>query len=201
MKYAIYMACVALWAKRLCDDEDPRLTKAYICAIFATVSAVYCFIYRDILFSTPTFTSPVIRLVISLFVMYLISDTVAHVIQVCRGQEPMRKDLMFHHAFVLLFFNNYPHCLSALSSIIAEYFCIGSMLGLSNPQNMLFRLGTILFVRYPLWYCHILEFADKMEDVVELNKFGAIVMATLDTYWAKCITSSIYRTINTTVVS
>ena len=172
--------------------------RSLLCITFTLLSFIGCIKHFNMGYSFPyEYHTEDFSEIIELFIAYIIFDLVKMIKDKCT-----RKDLYFHHIFVLIvsFIYTYNGCggficvLLIFAEIISVVSGIDSIAMEDNKmeESMFYkkiRKAIIKYIRLPLWIIFFLfttKYVNRIpKTVIMISYIAVFVMIYLDTYWEK----------------
>ena len=150
------------------------------------MSFITCLINRDILFTHPHHSGFGVVMTNNWLRTYFVIDAIYHIY---KQRWQSRKDLLFHHGFILIPFFVRPFIIGNTFPIMAEIYSTGAIFGLTPKQDLKYRAFMILTARLFIWTSLFrMSLIEGQEMMYVL--FPAMIstgMLTLDAYWLTLI--------------
>jgi hypothetical protein len=158
--------------------------KAYLTFFLSIWSAIICYYSRNnFIIDQQGYGTLELN---TFFKYYLIIDTFNHII---KNKDCIRKDLIIHHAVLLIPYILRPEVLGLSLCIMAEMYSTGALFHLSPQDNLFYRAVMIITVRMSIWIFLINESFNVNQDkiCILLERYITSCILLLDIYWLKCI--------------
>ena len=183
MVYVYTFTIIFLYYKLFTYNEKH---KAFICMFLTLLSTFVSYYNRDIVFTKPWETGPYVFETNALFQSYLIIDLLYNFYI-----KNYRKDLIFHHIFILIPHLLKPHIIGITFPIMGEIYSTGAIFNLSSKNNLIYRAITIITIRMFIWYkLFLCSFIAESQNNL-YDRFSPLIisigMFILDLYWLKSI--------------
>ena len=166
--------------------EQTTLVKAYVCMTLTMMSFITCVANRDILFTHPHHSGWGVVITNNVMRTYLVIDSIYHIY---KHRWQSRKDLLFHHGFILVPFFIKPFSIGNTFPIMVEIYSTGAIFGLNPIQDLKYRGVMILTARLFIWTSLFrMSLIEGQENVYVI--FPVVIstgMLTLDAYWLTLI--------------
>jgi len=152
----------------------------------AIMSFITCVINHDILFTHPHHSGFGVVMTNNFLRTYFVIDAIYHIY---KQRWQSRKDLLFHHIFIVVPFLVRPFIIGNTFPIMAEIYSTGAIFGLTPKQDLKYRAFMILTVRLFIWTSLFrMSWIDGQERIhYFFEKVISIGMLTLDAYWLTLI--------------
>ena len=166
--------------------EQTLLAKAYVCMTLTVMSFITCVVNRDIVMTQPHLSGTGVVMTNNWLRTYFIIDAIHHIY---KNGWKSRKDLLFHHGFILIPFLLRPTIIGITFPIMAEIYSTGAIFKLDPIQNLKYRAFMILTVRLFIWTALFrISLIENQEFLYVLfPRVISVGMLSLDAYWLKLI--------------
>ena len=169
------------------------LFRSFFCFFISTLSLCFSICHWSYLLSNslePTFLSSVIN---KLMLAYMLVDTFYIT---TTDTKDLRIELIFHHIICVglygLFYDKAILAFCALGEILSAFNWIGIIYPQYEWSVKLFRLYSILFIRFFVW-AFTLVFLYQYSLLFWFGLFGVMIFLSLDCYWAWIILSNYFK--------
>lgn len=166
--------------------EQTILVKAYVCMTLTMMSFITCVANRSILFTHPHHSGWGVVMTNDMLRTYFVIDAIYHIY---KHRWKSRRDLLFHHGFILVPFFIRPFIIGNTFPIMAEIYSTGAIFKLNPIQDLKYRGFMILTVRLFIWTSLFrMSLIEGQEFVHYLfERVISTGMLVLDAYWLSLI--------------
>ena len=171
------------------------LFRSFFCFFISSLSLCFSIYYWSNLLSNslePTYLSSVIN---KLMFVYMLVDTFFISI-ITTDIKELRIELIFHHVICIglygLFYDKAILAFCALGEILSAFNWIGIIYPQHEWSVKLFRLYSILFIRFFVWI-FTLVFLHQYLWLFWFGLLGVVIFVCLDCYWALIILSNYFK--------
>ena len=166
--------------------EQTILVKAYVCMSLTMMSFITCVANRDILFTHPHHSGWGVVMTNNVLRTYFIIDAIYHIY---KHRWQSRRDLLFHHIFILIPFISRPFIIGNTFPIMAEIYSTGAIFKLNPTQDLKYRGFMILTVRLFIWTSLFRMSLIEGQEIIHyfFERVISTGMLTLDAYWLTLI--------------
>ena len=166
--------------------EQTILVKAYVCMSLTMMSFITCVANRDILFTHPHHSGWGVVMTNNVLRTYFVIDAIYHIY---KHRWQSRRDLLFHHIFIVIPFLTRPFIIGNTFPIMAEIYSTGAIFKLNPIQDLKYRGVMILTARLFIWTSLFRMSLIEGQEMIYVI-FPAMIstgMLTLDAYWLALI--------------
>lgn len=198
MYFLIYLAIIIFY-KYIINiiffktDNSHTLFRSFFCFFISTLSLCFSICYWSHLLSNSLETTYLSSVINKLMLAYMLVDT--FFITTADVKE-LRIELIFHHAICIglygLFYDKAILAFCALGEILSAFNWIGIIYPQHEWSVKLFRLYSILFIRFFVW-TFTLVFLRHYYWLFLFGFIGVMIFFTLDCYWAWIILSNYFK--------
>lgn len=198
MYFLIYLAIIIFY-KYIINiiffktDNSHTLFRSFFCFFISTLSLCFSICYWSHLLSNSLETTYLSSVINKLMLAYMLVDT--FFITTADVKE-LRIELIFHHAICIglygLFYDKAILAFCALGEILSAFNWIGIIYPQHEWSVKLFRLYSILFIRFFVW-TFTLVFLRHYYWLFWFGFIGVMIFFTLDCYWAWIILSNYFK--------
>lgn len=195
MYFLIYLAIIIFY-KYIINiiffktDNSHTLFRSFFCFFISTLSLCFSICYWSHLLSNSLETTYLSSVINKLMLAYMLVDT--FFITTADVKE-LRIELIFHHAICIglygLFYDKAILAFCALGEILSAFNWIGIIYPQHEWSVKLFRLYSILFIRFFVW-TFTLVFLWHYYWLFWFGFISVMIFFTLDCYWAWIILSN-----------
>lgn len=198
MYFLIYLAIIIFYKYIiniifLKTNNSHTLFRSFFCFFISTLSLCFSICYWSHLLSNSLETTYLSSVINKLMLAYMLVDT--FFITTADVKE-LRIELIFHHAICIglygLFYDKAILAFCALGEILSAFNWIGIIYPQHEWSVKLFRLYSILFIRFFVW-TFTLVFLRHYYWLFWFGFIGVIIFFTLDCYWAWIILSNYFK--------
>ena len=198
MYFLIYLAIIIFY-KYIINiiffktDNSHTLFRSFFCFFISTLSLCFSICYWSHLLSNSLETTYLSSVINKLMLAYMLVDT--FFITTADVKE-LRIELIFHHAICIglygLFYDKAILAFCALGEILSAFNWIGIIYPQHEWSVKLFRLYSILFIRFFVW-TFTLVFLRHYYWLFWFGFICVMIFFTLDCYWAWIILSNYFK--------
>lgn len=198
MYFLIYLAIIIFYKYIiniffLKTNNSHTLFRSFFCFFISTLSLCFSICYWSHLLSNSLETTYLSSVINKLMLAYMLVDT--FFITTADVKE-LRIELIFHHAICIglygLFYDKAILAFCALGEILSAFNWIGIIYPQHEWSVKLFRLYSILFIRFFVW-TFTLVFLRHYYWLFWFGFIGVMIFFTLDCYWAWIILSNYFK--------
>lgn len=175
-----------------CFIEQTIYAKACICMTLTLMSMTTCYINRDIVFTEPHLSGPMVCFTNDMLRTYFVIDTIYHL---WKFKWEFRKDLIFHHLIIVIPFFVRPTIIAITFPIMAEIYSTGALFNLSPRNDLKYRAVMITTIRLFVWISLFRMSLLDNQDMINIGfqRTVSIGMLSLNAYWLKLIVQKLAK--------
>jgi hypothetical protein len=172
--------------------EQSIYAKACICMSMTLMSMTTCYLNREIVFTEPHLSGPMVIFTNDMLITYFVIDMIHHI---WKFKWEFRKDLIFHHIIIVIPFFIRPTMIGLSFPIMAEIYSTGAMFQLSPRADLKYRGFMIMTVRLFVWISlfRMSLLANQDFTNIVFQRIVSIGMLSLDAYWLKLIVQKLSK--------
>lgn len=198
MYFLIYLAIIIFYKYIiniifLKTNNSHTLFRSFFCFFISTLSLCFSICYWSHLLSNSLETTYLSSVINKLMLAYMLVDTF---FITTADVKKLRIELIFHHAICIglygLFYDKAILAFCALGEILSAFNWIGIIYPQHEWSVKLFRLYSILFIRFFVW-TFTLVFLRHYYWLFWFGFIGVMIFFTLDCYWAWIILSNYFK--------